>query len=130
MAAEAGYGTVNLGDIDFESELKPQPEGTFYSQVIDQGEMITSWRRTMCEQALYYRDHLAQFAPYAGQYILLQDGEVRWNGPMFEQKASRRVLSGEHPDHAMWLKYVDPDNVEDERYSVYERTLKDMMAHA
>lgn len=128
-AAEAGFGPAGLGEIDFVSELKPQPEGTFYSQVIDRGEIIASWRRTMCEQALYYRDHMAQFKDYRGQYILLQDGEVRWSGPMFEQRASRRTLSGAHPDHAMWLKYVDPDDVEEEQYSVYERTLKAMALH-
>jgi uncharacterized protein (DUF362 family) len=127
-SAEAGYGTVNLSEIDFVSDLMPQPEGTFFSQVTDPDELIVSWRRTMCEQALYYRDHLSQFEPYAGQYILLQDGEVRWHGPMFEQKISRRVLSGEHPDHSMWLKYVDPDDMEDEQYSIYERTLKDIAA--
>jgi len=33
---------------------------------------------------------------------------------------SRRLLSGEHPEQAMWLKYVDPDETEGERYTVYE----------
>jgi hypothetical protein len=128
VAAETGNGTVHLSDIDFVTELKPQPDGTFYALVPDADETIVSWRRTMCEQALYYRDRMAQFASYAGQYILLQDGEVRWHGPMFEQKVSRRVLSGDRPDHAMWLKYVDPDNTEDEQYIVYEQTLKGVVA--
>ena len=60
----------------------------------------------------------------AGQYVLLQQGEVRWNDPVSDLKRSRRKLSGDRPEQAMFLKYVDPDEVEDERYGVYERGLE------
>jgi hypothetical protein len=40
---------------------------------------------------------------------------------------SRRQLSGTHPEQAMWLKYVDPDERESEHYEIYERTLQQMM---
>jgi hypothetical protein len=37
---------------------------------------------------------------------------------------SRRELAGENPDHAMWFKFVDPEEAEGEHYEVYERALK------
>ena len=88
---------------------------------------VISWRRTTCEQALYYRDHQKDFLDkYAGQYILLQENEVQWNGESSYFWGSRRHLSGDRPDQAMWLKYVDPDEAEGERYEVYERALADI----
>ena len=41
-------------------------------------------------------------------------------------EVSRRELSGANPDHAMWLKYVDPDETEGEHYEVYEHGLEDL----
>ncbi len=80
VAAEGGYGTVDLDAIDYTSEVDPQPEGTFFAVMTDSLETVISWRRTMCEQALYYRDHMAEFtSKYAGEFILLQDNEVRWH---------------------------------------------------
>ncbi len=124
VAAEGGYGTVDLNAIDFISEIDPQPEGTFFAVMTDSLETVISWRRTMCEQALYYRDHTREFvAKYAGEYILLQDYEVKWHDPDGHIRQSRRKLSGEHPDHAMFYKYVDPEETEGEHYEVYESAL-------
>jgi len=123
VAAEGGFGTVNLDEIDFESEVEPQPEGTFFAVTTDSAETNRTWRRTMCEQALHYRDNQRAFERYAGEYILLQDGEVRWHSPAGTIRESRRSLSGANPDHAMWFKYVDPDETEGEQYDVYERGL-------
>jgi hypothetical protein len=53
-------------------------------------------------------------------------GEVKWSDAEGNIRASRRQLSGEHPDQAMWLKYVDPDESEGEHYEVYEQTLRKM----
>jgi len=126
-AAEGGFGTVNLDEIDFTSEVAPQPEGTFFSQKGDDLRTVVTWRRTMCEQALYYRDHMHAFTDkYAGEFILLQDGEVKWHGTDGMLRVSRRQLSGAHPDHAMFFKYVDPDEIEGERFEVYERALADI----
>jgi len=122
-AAEGGFGTVDLGAIDFESELAPQPEGTFFAVMIDSPETILTWRRTMCEQALLYHENPRAFERYAGEYILLQDGEVRWHSPAGTIRQSRRTLAGDHPDHAMWYKFVDMDEAEGEHYEVYERAL-------
>jgi len=124
VAAEGGYGTVDLDAIDYTSEVDPQPEGTFFAVMTDSLETVISWRRTMCEQALYYRDHMAEFtSKYAGEFILLQDNEVRWHDTDGHIRVSRRELAGNNPDHAMFFKYVDPEEAEGEKYVVYESAL-------
>jgi hypothetical protein len=123
VAAEGGYGTVNVDEIDFQSEVEG-PVGQFYAAITDSRQRVISWRRTTCEQALYYVDNKKKLvAKYAGQYILLQDGEVRWHSKEGSLRESRRKLSGNKPDEAMWLKYVDPDETEGEHYEVYEVNL-------
>jgi len=126
VAAEAGFGTVNLDEIDFVSEVAPQPEGTFFAVMTDSAETNYTWRRTMCEQALHYTEHRRAMERYAGEYILLQDNQVRWHSPDGTIRVSRRELAGGHPDHAMWFKLVDPDEAEGEHYEVYERALAQM----
>ena len=124
VAAEGGYGTVDVDAIDFESEVDRQPEGTFFAMMTDPLQTVISWRRTMCEQALYYRDHMHQFVDkYAGEYILLQDNVVKWHDAEGNIRVSRRQLAGDNPDHAMFFKYVDPEETEGERYQVYESAL-------
>ena len=76
-AAEGGFGTVDLDEIDFASEVAA-PVGKFYANLTDPWEIVHSWQRTTCEQGLFYRDHRKDLVDrYAGQYILLQQGEVR-----------------------------------------------------
>jgi len=126
VAARGGFGTVDLDEIDYIAEdgVAPQPAGTFTTIETDSFARVISWRRTTCEQALTYRDHMADFvAQYAGQYILLQGREVKWHDTSSVLNVSRRQLAGENPDEAMWLKYVDPDEAEGEHYEVYEQTL-------
>lgn len=123
VAAEGGFGTVNLDEVDYRSEVAPQPPGSFFAIMTDSAEVNATWRRTMCEQALFYRDNPRRFERYAGEYILLQDGEVRWHDPRGTITVSRRQLAGEHPDHALFYKFVDPAEAEGERYEVYERAL-------
>jgi uncharacterized protein (DUF362 family) len=123
VAAENGWGTVNLDEIDFESEVQPHT-GQFYTVTYDTQERVVSWRRTTAQQGLYYRDHLKQISDqYAGEYILLQHDQVRWHDKVGRVNVSRRVLSGEHPDDALFFKFVDPDDFECETYSIYEKTL-------
>jgi hypothetical protein len=50
VAHEGGFGTVNLDEIDFESEVQA-PLGKFFSIEMDSRETIISWRRTTAEQA-------------------------------------------------------------------------------
>jgi hypothetical protein len=124
VAAQGGYGTVNLNEIDFQSEVQA-PIGHFFAKEYDSREMITSWLRTTCEQGLYYRDHQKEIVEkYAGQYIMLQMNEVRWASPDGRFNISRRILSGDNPEQAMWLKYVDPEEDESEHFEVYENFLK------
>ena len=126
VAAEGGFGTVDLAQVDFVTEVAPQPPGSFYAIETDSAETTASWRRTMSEQALFYRAHPQLFERYAGEYILLQDGEVRWHSPSGTINVSRRELSGGHRDHALFFKFVDPSEAEGERYEVYERALASM----
>lgn len=126
VAAQGGFGTVNLDEIDFQSEVQA-PLGAFYALETDTVERVINWRRTTAEQALYYRDHRKAFVErYAGQYILLQEGEVRWHDTQSQFRGSRRDLSGANPDQAMWLKYVDPEEAEGERFEVYERVFQEI----
>lgn len=124
LAAESGLGTLDLSQIDFQSEVKA-PVGEFFARQTDSAETVESWLRTTAEQGLFYRDHQKELVGrYAGQYILLQMGEVRWSGPNGDLPVSRRKLSGDHPEQGMWLKYVDPDEAEGEHFEIYEQTLK------
>jgi uncharacterized protein (DUF362 family) len=121
VAAESGFGTVDLSQIDFQSEVQP-PLGEFFAKEIDARQMVVSWQRSTAEQALFYRDHQQEIIQqYAGQYILLQMGEVRWADPSGRISVSRRELAGAHPEQGMWLKYVDPLEAEGEHFEVYEK---------
>lgn len=123
VAAEGGFGTVNLDEIDFQSEVTG-PVGEFYAALTDSRATNISWQRTTAEQALYYLDNQRKLADkYAGEYILLQEGEVRWHDPVSDLKVSRRKLAGDNPDQAMWMKYVDPEEREGEQFDVYEYAL-------
>ena len=123
VADQAGYGTADLSRIDFQSEVQG-PVASFRTVETDTPERVAAWRRSTCEQALYYRDHQAQFvAQYAGQFILLQDNEVRWHDTQSELGYSRRELAGMRKESALWLKYVDPEEAEGEHFEVYEREL-------
>ncbi|MFA6108421.1 MAG: DUF362 domain-containing protein [Candidatus Latescibacterota bacterium] len=123
IAAQRGYGTVKLREIDFAAEVTA-PLAEFDAEELDPPATVASWRYTACEQGLYYRDHRAELVDrYAGQYIYLQDGEVVWNGPDPTNLGSRRVLSGDRKDRALWLKLVDPAEWEGERFAAYEECL-------
>lgn len=123
IAAQHGWGTVDLNQVDYQSEVQG-PLGKFFSHVTDPKSRVVSWRRTTAEQALYYRDHMKDMiSRYAGEYILLQQNEVRWHDPTGRLKVSRRQIAGDDPDQALWFKYVDPDEVEGENFEIYEQTL-------
>jgi hypothetical protein len=126
VAAEGGFGTVDLDQINFHSEVQA-PVGKFFAVEFDPRETVISWRRSTAEQALYYREHQQELAEkHAGNYILLQMGQVRWSDKSGSITMSRRVLAGEHPEQGMWLKYVDPQDCEGEHFEVYEHVLQKM----
>lgn len=124
VSAESGFGTVDLAQIDYQNDVSPQPEGTFFAKQWDTSGTVYTWRRTMCEQGLYYRDHIQEFvSKYPNEFILLQDGEVKWHDPEGILRISRRELAGRHRNHAMFFKYVDPEEREAEHFEVYEHNL-------
>jgi len=123
VAAEGGFGTVDLDRIDFASEPAPREPGVFYCHEREPLDLRVSWRRTMCEEALRYRDNRDKFKEYTGQYVLLQDGEVRWHSADGQLRQSRSRLSGNRPEHALFFKYVDPAETEGEHDEVYEQAL-------
>lgn len=126
VAAESGFGTVKLEEIDFESEVEA-PLGEFFSGVTDPREMVISWKRTTAEQALVYLDRKKSLIDkYAGEFILLQEGEVRWHDKDSDLRVSRRELAGQKPEQAMWFKYVDPEEAEGEKFNVYDHALQQM----
>lgn len=123
VAAEGGFGTVNLDEIDFVSEVEA-PVGQFYAQQTDPTETNISWRLTTAEQALHYLDNRQYYVDnYAGEYILLQEGEVRWHDESSDQRVSRRILAGDRREQALWMKYVDPEEAEGEHFGVYDDAL-------
>jgi uncharacterized protein (DUF362 family) len=123
VAAEGGFGTVNLAEIDFQTEVQ-RPLGQFYANLNEPIGQIQSVRRTTAEQGLIYRDKQRHFVDhYAGKYILLQQGEVRWHDEFSDIHIDRRSLHGFRPDQGMYLKYVDPEESEGERFGVYERAI-------
>jgi uncharacterized protein (DUF362 family) len=123
VAAEHGFGTVDLQEIDWESERTP-PVAQFMSVESDPPERSARLRRSACEQGLFYREQKESLLDrYAGQFIYLQEGEVIWNGADPSQAAPVQNLSGEKKEQAVWLKKVDPEEREGEQYRVYEQLL-------
>lgn len=129
IAARRGYGSVDIdNDIDFDSEVIG-PLAEFDSVATDSAETVANWRRTTCEQGLIYRESAKQYVDrYRGQFIYLQDGNVVWNGADPSDLGSRRQLSGDRKDSALWLKLVDPEETEGEHYESYEEALKGIAA--
>ena len=126
VAAEHGFGTVDLDEIDLETEVEP-PVAEFDSDETDPPETIFSWRKTACEQALFYRENREKLvADHAGHYIFLQDGEVIWKGMDLSTLPSRRELSGKQRSRSLWLKFVDPAESEGERFEIYEPILDEL----
>jgi hypothetical protein len=125
IAARRGYGTVDIdNEIDFESEVIG-PLAEFDSVETDSLKTVISWRRTTCEQGLIYRETARDFVDrYRGQFIYLQDGNVVWSGEDPSKLGSRRKLSSDKKDSALWLKLVDPEESEGERYEAYEEALE------
>lgn len=125
IAERCGFGTAHLEDIDFASEVEP-PIGEYHREDWVPLPRQISWRHTMSQQALYYRDHRAEFAQYAGEYMMMQDGQVVWHDRNSNPGQSRNVISAQNQDSGLWMKYVDPDEAEGEHFEVYERALRQL----
>ena len=124
IAARHGFGTVDLNEIDFVSEVEA-PLAEFDSVSTDSDATVANWRRTTCEQGLIYQDEQRKLIDrYRGEFIYMQDGQVVWNGIDPSNLGSRRKLSGDRKDSALWLKYVDPAEGEGERFERYNECLR------
>ena len=124
IAAKRGFGTVDLNEIDFVSEVEA-PLAEFDSVSTDSDATVANWRRTTCEQGLIYQDEQRKLIDrYRGEFIYMQDGQVVWNGVDPSNLGSRRKLSGDKKDSALWLKYVDPAEGEGERFERYNECLR------
>ena len=124
IAAQHGFGTVDLNEIDFVSEVEA-PLADFDSVSTDPDATVANWRRTTCEQGLIYQDEQRELIDrYRGEFIYMQDGQVVWNGADPSNLGSRRKLSGDKKDSALWLKYVDPAEGEGERFERYDECLR------
>ena len=124
IAAEHGFGTVDLNEIDFASEVEA-PLAEFDSVSTDPDATVANWRRTTCEQGLIYQDEQQKLIDrYRGEFIYMQDGQVVWNGADPSNLGSRRKLSGDKKDSALWLKYVDPAEGEGEHFERYGECLR------
>ncbi len=123
VAANRGFGTVDLDEIDFETDVEG-PLAEFDSEETDSPETVARWRKTTCEQALVYLEERPRLVDrYRDEFIFLQSGEVVWHGTDPSNLGSRRKLSGDQKDQAMWLKLVDPDEAENEQFDVYNHQL-------
>jgi len=124
IAAENGSGTNKLEEIDFSMDIA-SPIGKFESRPGFNSERFISWQKTCAEQALFYRDNAEYFLKkYENEYIFLQMNKVVWHGDIQKRMQSRSKMSGDHPEQTMWLKYMDPENHEQEHYEVYENILE------
>ena len=124
VAAEHGFGTTNLNEIDFAIDGLVLPVAEFDSAQTDPPEIIDQLRRTASEQALFYRENRDKLLnAHAGQYVFLQDGEVIWSGTDPQQAGSVQGIAARKEDQAVWLKLADPDEREGEHLEVYEKIL-------
>ena len=132
VAANRGFGTVNIDKIDFESEVDA-PLNEFNSEETDPPKIVASIRKTACEQGLFYQEREHQMIDrFRNEFICLREGDVIWHGPNPSIFKSHREFSklfpegASKPGQAIWIKFVDPDKCEGENYSVYNECLAGM----
>ena len=124
VAAERGFGSVDLDKIDFQTDLQP-PLAQFDSDEQEPPSIVANIRRTACEQALFYRDEQeSMIRNYPGEMIVLRNREVVWHGiDQLEFKSHGHFSSDGNSGNASFLKVVDPEEKEGEVFDVYERLL-------
>ncbi len=126
VAAQSGFGTVSLDEIDFESEVEG-PLNEFDSVEEDPPGIMATVRETACEQGLFNRDRMqAMIEEHGGNFVYLQDGEVKWIGEDPAHIKSHLEFTGKKPGSALFLKKVDPEEQEGELFEAYEDCLERM----
>jgi len=128
VAANREFGTVNLDEIDYETDVTG-PLAEFNTEQDEAPDIIHTLRETACEQGLFYQDHKSKMIDrFAGNYIYMQDGEVVWHGEDPSIIQSHREFAGTKPGSCLWLKKVDPEEREGERFEVYDACLSALSA--
>jgi len=128
VAAQRGFGTIDLNEINFQSEVEP-PLAHFDSDIDEAPDIIHTLRRTACEQGLFYQDRKKDMIDkYRNDFIYMQEGDVVWHGQDPSIITSHREFSGTRPGSALWLKLVDPNESEGERFEVYDKNLAALSA--
>lgn len=128
IAARRGFGTVDLNEIDFESDLTA-PLSEFNTEQDEAPEIIHKLRETACEQAQLYRDQQSKMIDrFSGEFIYMQDGDVVWHGEDPSIIHSHREFATGKPGSCLWLKKVDAEEREGEQFGVYDDCLSAMTA--
>ena len=70
----------------------------------------------------------AMIEEHRGNFVYLQDGEVKWSGENPAHIRSHREFTGKKPGSALFLKKVDPEEREGEHFEAYEDCLNRMRA--
>jgi len=125
VAAERGFGTVDPAEVDFETDLR-RPVAAFDSAALDPSERVESGGARCASRPSIIATTPARSsaATPAATYCFRT---ARSSGrPDPENLGSRRVLSGDRKDSALWMKWVDPEEGEGERFEVYEKVLAGM----
>jgi uncharacterized protein (DUF362 family) len=124
QAAQAGLGPVSAEEIEVVGDPIAPLAKRFHVDRQRSPELIDAVRRDTCVQALLYRERRAEFlAESGGRYIGLVEGEVIFDEPDLSGLHSRGRMMAGHPERAFFLKYVQPEDADPERYEVYERLL-------
>ena len=124
VALENGFGSADPARVDWDAGDLHAPVADFMSDEMDPPEWVATLRKTACEQGLFYRDNRELFDRYSGTYIFLREGTVAWHGT--DPMASGRIMemAGYNMNQAVWLKLVDPQEREGERFATYQEVLQ------
>ena len=121
LAARAGLGTAGPSRLTVHRLNAECPVGASFTVDNERDPaLVAAVRRSTAEQALYDRDHHDELVHrYAGQYILLAEGQVLAAVSHLRDLASRTDLAQRRnrPGEGVYLKHVTHD--EPERMDVY-----------
>ena len=122
ICVEKGYGTVNLGEIEFTGDVR-EPVAQFTTKQHNSFEVTDEVRRSSAESGIAYRKRRSEFLDkHRGKYVGLCDGEVVFEADDMTGLGSRGEMMKKagKPNRGIWIKLVAPEDEEDEVLEVYE----------
>ncbi|MBM3216885.1 DUF362 domain-containing protein [Candidatus Poribacteria bacterium] len=125
LAAQRGLGPISLDGIDLLGDPLEAAEG-FYSDKHMDPPLLDAIRYSIAEQAHIFVDDRARFLnEYPEQYVGLYDGDVIFTGTDLDNMQSRGQIARERGkrDKGLYLKRVEPSEIDPETFSVYEGLL-------